>query len=270
MNYRLLAAIISAAMICASAAGCEKSKSSSVITKNSEAAEQVTDEAETYEAETTESESEKKNTEETSESEQEYKQTTTAMVTETVTTVTTAATTPHELAEKARQGYPSAYEAAQAYYDAYLTGNYELVCNMFCKPETDAYNEYFDSLELTETKAETIFTNDAVENAVKASMENIKNLRADNQDSESDKWSVSLKEEDIVPSQPEDIDSFNEALGTSFTSGADCGYVYYQNETNQKAFVCNGCAFVEYNGKWYLSYTSLIQSELINYMEIFE
>lgn len=265
MNYRLLVTIISAALICASAAGCEKSKSSSVITKNSEAAEQMT-----TMLETTESETEEKNIKETVAIQKENVQTTTAAVTEAATTITTTSASPHEQAEKAKHGYSSAYEAAKAYYNAYLTNNYELIYNMFCEPELNAYNAYFDSLELTETKADDIFTKDTVENAVKASMENVKNLRADNQDSDNDKWSVTLKEEDIVVSQVEDIGLFNETLGTSFTSGADCGYVYYQNETNQKAFVGNGCAFVEYNGKWYLSYTSLIQSELINYMEIFE
>ena len=100
-------------------------------------------------------------------------------------------------------------------------------------------------------------------------MQNIANLRADNQDSETDGWTVSLTAEDIIQSTPEDVAAFNETLGTSFTSGADCAYVYYQDLANQRAFVGNGCAFVESDGRWYLSYSSAIQSELLNYMNLF-
>ena len=180
-----------------------------------------------------------------------------------------AAETPLDQLEKAKQGYSSAYEAAQYYYNAYLTDNYELVYSMFCQEEIDAYNSYIDSIEMFDSPAASVFRKSAVTDTVKASMANIDALRADNQDSENDKWTVLLTEEDIFPAEEEDIVEFNDTLGTSFTSAADCGFVYYQDTDNQRAFVGNGCAFVEYEGKWYLSYASAMQSELLMYMEIF-
>jgi|GEM_PF-534345 len=253
LNYKLsCAAFLTAALFCATVTSCGKQKNSAPVS----------------ESETTTYETVAEKITETSTNANET--TTAATTTETSQEETTAAVeTVQETTETVQHGFSTPYEAAQFFYNAYLSSNSELIYSMFCQSEIDAYNAYIDSQAYFDAPAAEIFSKAAVEAAISASMQNIANLRADNQDSETDGWTVSLTEEDIIQSTPEDVAAFNETLGTSFTSGADCAYVYYQDLANQRAFVGNGCAFVESDGRWYLSYSSAIQSELLNYMNLF-
>ncbi len=262
-----------AAVVCLSMTGCEKSKGSSASSDISREEEPNTSDDKTEET-AAPSEETLADVQDTSVTTETFTKTEpvsgeAADTTQQQSADEPSTETPQDQLEKAKQGYSSAYEAAQYYYNAYLTDNYELVYSMFCQEEIDAYNSYIDSIEMFDSPAASVFRKSAVTDAVKASMANIDALRADNQDSENDKWTVLLTEEDIFPAEDEDIAEFNDTLGTSFTSAADCGFVYYQDTDNQRAFVGNGCAFVEYEGKWYLSYASAMQSELLMYMEIF-
>ena len=66
-----------------------------------------------------------------------------------------------------------------------------------------------------------------------------------------------------------ELNDFNKTLNTEFSAAADCGYVYYKDGNDDHSFIGNGCAFVEHDGKWYLSYTTIMNAELITYLDIY-
>ena len=84
-----------------------------------------------------------------------------------------------------------------------------------------------------------------------------------------DKWTVSLAEDLLRTTGDNELADFNKTLNTEFTAAADCGYVYYKDGNDDHSFIGNGCAFVELDGRWYLSYTTIMNAELITYLDIF-
>lgn len=190
------------------------------------------------------------------------------------TTTTTAATTekPKETEKKAdeapKKGYSSSFEAAKAYYNAYLTSNADAVYDMFCSEEMEGYFAYLGTTDLLQGKnAQVVFKRSNVVNAIKQSMKNIHDIMAEKSDVPADKWTTSLSEDLLKPTGENELNDFNKTLGTKFTNAADCGMVYYKDGNDDHNFIGNGCAFVELDGRWYLSYTSIMHSELITYLE---
>ena len=99
-------------------------------------------------------------------------------------------------------------------------------------------------------------------------MDNISGIMESSSDSSTDKWYVQLNDSDLKLVDNEVLEEFNTTLGTSYTSVAECRFVFYQNETNGESFSGNSSAFVERNGKWYLSYSNAMGVELMNYIEL--
>lgn len=193
---------------------------------------------------------------------------TTAAAEETSTAaVTTAA---QKETEAPKKGKGSSFEAAQAYYNAYISGNAEAVYELFCEDEIEGYNVYLGTTELLEGKnPQVVFKRSNVINAIKESISVIHEIMAANSDVPAGKWSVSLTESTLTPIEPDELREFNDTLGTAFTSANDCGRVFYMDGDPDHDFVGNGCAFVELDGRWYLSYTTVMNAELITYMDIY-
>lgn len=196
-----------------------------------------------------------------------------------VTTSTTAAgsvtdpattTTAQKEPEAPKKGKDSSFEVAQAYYNAYVSGNADAVYELFCEDEIEGYNAYLSTTELLEGKnPQVVFKRSNVISAIKESISVIHEIMAVNSEVPAEKWSFSLTEEDLRPIEPDELKSFNDTLGTAFTSAVDCGRVYYMDGDPDHDFVGNGCAFVELEGRWYLSYTTVMNAELITYMDIY-
>ena len=87
-------------------------------------------------------------------------------------------------------------------------------------------------------------------------------------DSEDDRWTADISEGLLAEVTEEELSTFNEELGTDYTSGYVINYMYYVNADNGEVFVGNSSAFLEKNGQWYVSFSSLMQSELINQLEV--
>ena len=105
--------------------------------------------------------------------------------------------------------------------------------------------------------------------AIKASIANIRQLMAENGGKPAEEWGVSLKEEDLSAFSAEEMSIFNNKLGTSFTSGYDCNFVYYTDGDDNHSFLGNDCALVEKDGRWYISYSTALSSELITFLDIY-
>ena len=190
----------------------------------------------------------------------------TAAVSEDITTATTEPVT----VVNTENGYDSPFDAAKNYYNAYLTNNYEAVYNMFCDEEIEAYSRYLsDDGLIGEEKPEKAFGKGNVMKAIKASIANIRQLMAENGGKPAEEWGVSLKEEDLSAFSAEEMSIFNNKLGTSFTSGYDCNFVYYTDGDDNHSFLGNDCALVEKDGRWYISYSTALSSELITFLDIY-
>lgn len=197
---------------------------------------------------------------------------------ESVTTGTTAAeetsaavtTTAQKETEAPKKGKGTSFEAAQAYYNAYISGNADAVYELFCEDEIEGYNAYLSTTELLEGKnPQVVFKRSNVISAIEESISVIHEIMAANSDVPAGKWSVSLTEGSLTPIEPDELKEFNDTLGTAFTSADDCRRVFYMDGDPEHDFVGNGCAFVELDGRWYLSYTTVMNAELITYMDIY-
>ena len=261
--------IIAAAAVCAISASmwsCGDKKKTDSSDKNetstSSSAETTTDVTTTSEKETTTA------------SDKTTETTVSSTETSAAQTTTTAAATekPKEAEKKAEEapqkGFSSSFEAAKAYYNAYLTNNADAVYDMFCKEEIEAYHAYIGTTDLLDGKnPQVVFKRSAVIDAIKQSMGNIRRIMAEKSDVPPEKWTTSLAEDTLKATGENELKDFNKTLSTEFTAGSDCGLVYYKDGNEEHDFVGNGCAFVELDGRWYLSYSSVMRSELITYMD---
>ena len=194
---------------------------------------------------------------------------TTVTVTETTTAVTTAAP---KTTEEPKKGFDTCIDAARAYYNAYLHSDPEAVYNMFCPEEIEGYHAYLDTSksELLEGKnAQVMFKRSKVIAAINESIKRIHSIMSDKSDVPPENWTTTIDEQLLKPTDENGLNDFNKQLGTSFTSASGCGYVYYSDGNEEHVFLGNSCGFVELNGRWYLSYTTVMNCELITYMDIF-
>ncbi|WP_297960160.1 hypothetical protein [uncultured Ruminococcus sp.] len=262
-------AVLLAALLAAASWSCgNKNKTdSSNVTADTTAASGVTTEAQTTSAEDT-------SAAETTSAPDGSTVTTSA---ETVTSDTAAATTtaaateaPQTPTKAVKKGFDSSYEAAKAYYNAYLTNNADAVYDMLCDEEIEAYHAYLRSTDLLEGKnPQVVFKRSNVINAIKQSIQAIHDIMKEKSDVPPEKWTVSLTEELLRETGENELKDFNKTLNTEFSAAADCGYVYYKDGNDDHSFIGNGCAFVEHDGKWYLSYTTIMNAELITYLDIY-
>ena len=204
-----------------------------------------------------------------SEKDKNEKSTDKAVTTSSASDGTTVTTEPVTVTVS-ENGYASAQEAAQNYYNAYLTNNYEALYNMFSEDEIKAYHTYVDSAGLIgEEKADKAFGKGNVIKAIKGSIANIRSIMAEKSDKPAEQWAVTFKDEDLKAASPEELAQYNQTLGTSFTNAMNCDYVYYTDGDDRNSFVGNACSLVENNGRWYLSYSTLMSAELITFLDIF-
>ncbi len=280
-------AAVSAILMCISAVSCSGKKSSDM--EKSEITGSETNTISSNAGTSAEAASETKaaassaeeKTEQTSEKESDKtEQTTVAAVTAaadttaaTVTTVATSAAVTEALTENQPKddagagGYTSNLEIAQEFYNAYLSRDPEKIYGMFDQEEMINYGKMIES-ELDGKTADEVFSKQAVMKAIGASMDSIDEIMTAYSDSESDKWSVAITSDDMETADEKSLESFNSDLKTSYSSAVIINYIFYKNETNGESFTGNSSAFIEKNGKWYLSYSSLMQSELLNYLEV--
>ncbi len=186
------------------------------------------------------------------------------------TTAPAATEAPQAPTKAVKKGYDSSFEAAKAYYNAYLTGNADAVYDMLCEEEIEAYHSYLRSTDLLEGKnPQVVFKRSNVISAIKQSIQAIHDIMKEKSDVAPDKWTVSLTEDLLRTTGDNELADFNKTLNTEFTAAADCGYVYYKDGNDDHSFIGNGCVFVELDGRWYLSYTTIMNAELITYLDIF-
>lgn len=198
----------------------------------------------------------------------------TTEISATTVTTTAAETTSAKNEEKKesapQKGFDSSFDAAKAYYNAYLTGNAEAVYDMFCTEEMEGYHAYLNSTDLLDGKnPQVVFKRSNVIDAIKKSMDAIYGIMGEKSDIPHDKWTCSLTEETLKNTGENELKDFNKTLSTNFTAAADCGHVYYKDGDDEHSFIGNACAFVELDGRWYLSYSTVLNAELITYMDIF-
>ncbi|WP_295076680.1 hypothetical protein [Ruminococcus sp.] len=200
---------------------------------------------------------------------------TSSTVTETAAATTeTAATavTTEPKTEAPQKGFATCIDAARAYYDAYLHGNPDAVYDMFCADEIAGYHAYLDTSrsELLDGKnAQVLFKRSKVTSAINDSIKKVHSIMAEKSDVPPEKWTTTLDEQLLKPTDENALKDFNKQLGTNFSNASDCGIVYYRDGNEEHDFIGNGCGFVELNGRWYLSYTTVMKCELITYMDIY-
>jgi hypothetical protein len=264
-------AVILAAVLSSALWSCENKKSSQGGA--SEASTSAITET-TSEAVTTSQEETKAGTTTAASAETTAESTTTAAGTTTTTAAETtapAATETTQAPTKAvKKGFDSSFEAAKAYYNAYLTKNADAVYDMLCEEEIEAYHSYLRSTDLLEGKnPQVVFKRSNVISAIGKSIQAIHDIMKEKSDVPPEKWTVSLTEDLLRTTGENELADFNKTLNTEFGSAADCGYVYYKDGNDDHSFIGNGCAFVELDGRWYLSYTTIMNAELITYLDIF-
>ena len=99
-------------------------------------------------------------------------------------------------------------------------------------------------------------------------MDNIGQIMEYYADSDKDTWSFSVRGSDLETVSEEDLEEFNESLGTSYTKAYTCQYMFYNDDTNGKSFTGNSASFVESGGVWYLSYASAMGTDLLNFIDV--
>ena len=265
ISSRIIAAV-TAVILSAAAYGCNNKTNTS-----SSSSSETTTAASTDEAVTT---SETESSTDSGASTTTAAGTTSGMTSETTTTTAANEKPTEKPAEtttaEVKTGFGSSFDAAKAYYNAYLTNNADAVYDMFCPEEIEAYHAYIGTTDLLDGKnPQVAFKRSTVIEAIKQSMAAIRSIMAEKSDVPPEKWTTSLVEDTLRPTGENELKDFNNTLGTEFTSGSDCGYVYYRDGNGEHDFIGNGCAFVELNGRWYLSYSSVMNAELITYMDIY-
>ena len=194
-------------------------------------------------------------------------QTTTSTTgTAAVSSTETTATSTETETEKKKDAHedPDVLTAARRFYQAYLDHDADTVYSMFERSEIDGYCKMIEP-QLSGEPAKEIFRRASVIRAIEASMDNIREIMA-YYGKEGDKWSFALKEEDLIQVDEDELNEFNKSLGTSFTKAYSCQYMIYNDDTNSESFTGNSASFVEKDGKWYLSFSSAVGSDLINFM----
>lgn len=271
-NKRIIAAL-SAILMCVPAVSCSSKKSSEA--KKSEAASSESKEILSGDENSAEAPSETNGTassadekeEPTSEKKSDNTEETDADSEIAAATQSGTEAATENKSESDSGGYTSSIDIAQDFYNAYLSRDAEKIYAMFDNEEIRNYSKLIEG-ELDGKSADEVFSKQAVTNAIGASMDSIGEIMAAYSDSDSDKWSVSVTSDDMETADEKSLESFNGDLKTSYSAAVIINYIYYENETNGETFTGNSCAFLEKNGKWYLSYSSLMQSELLNYLEV--
>lgn len=199
-------------------------------------------------------------------------QTETKTETQTNTDITTASETSTETQETTEpeksRSEPSkdCLELAQRFYQAYLDHDAETVYSLFDLDEIEGYNKLIEP-ELNGASAKEVFRKAAVIRAIEASMDNVREIMAYYATADSDKWSFKVTMDDLDEVDEESLEDYNKRLGTSFTSSYTCQYMIYNDDTNGKSFTGNSVSFVEKDGSWYLSYSSIMGSDLIYFID---
>jgi len=192
--------------------------------------------------------------------------TTAEAVTETTSSVTDTSVTTEAASNTVNVPDTGCAEAAAAFYQAYLEHDPEKVYGMFADQEREGYNEVVRS-ELEGKDPKEVFRRAALIKAIGSSMDNISEIMDYYSDGEDDKWTFMIPDGELTEVDSEQLAEFNKSLGTAFTKAYTCQYMFYKDETNDKSFTGNSSAFVELNGKWYLSYSSVMGTDLINFMD---
>lgn len=259
MNKKITAVLLSALMACGGMASCSKSKSDSSDNKSSAVPEKTT--AAPQPAETTVS-----TTIPATKAAVTTKITTkkSAVVTATQPDSTETTTVPVNVSGS---GYTDSLTLASDFYQAYLDHEPEKVYEMFNEQEIKCYKELMAD-ELEGKSPDEVFSKESLIKAIDASMVMIEEIMAEFSDSENDRWTADISEGLFTEVTEEELSAFNEDLGTDYTKGTVINYMYYVNADNGEPFVGNSSAFLENNGQWYVSFSSLMQSELINQLEV--
>ena len=275
MHRKYTALLLCAAAVLVTGCGGKSSSSSSesetaAVTSSTAASDEKTVTAsetvttrQTTESKTTAAVTETETTQETTEPESE---TDDGYATEE-TEETTEPTTFAEADKYEHTNSSDCIEAARAFYQAYLDHDAEKVYSMFEKTEIDGYNDKI-APELGGVSAKEMFRRAAVIRAIEASMDNIGQIMDYYADGKSDEWSFKLDEDDLDDVDEEELKEFNKSLGTSYTRACACRYMFYNDDTNGASFTGNSSAFVELDGKWYLSYSSVMGTDLLNFIEV--
>ena len=259
MNKKISAVLLSVLMACGGMASCSKSKSDSSDNKSSAATEKTTEAASSAEttAITTVSATESSVT----------NKITTKKTAPSVTTQPASKTPSTAPANASGSGYTDSLTLASDFYQAYLDHDPEKVYKMFNEQEIECYKELMAD-ELEGKSPDEVFSREALIKAIDDSMVMVEEIMAEFSDSENDRWTADISEGLFTEVSEEELSSFNEDLGTDYTSGTVINYMYYVNADNGEPFVGNSSAFLEKNGQWYVSFSSLMQSELINQLEV--
>lgn len=248
-TVKFIAAILALAVLTALCGCSKKDKGSSLSTV-------IT--AENSETAATETSHEEK----TSES-----QTNAASESVSVSTESTTEPTASENTSESTEGYPDAVSAAKDYYNAYINHDAEAVYSLFNKDEIEGFYTVMESA-LEGKSAEEVFRKAAVIRAIESSMDAMKVFMDSHATSANDKWSVTITDKELEEVKKEKLDEFNTSLGTSYTSGFECRYIFYSNDNNGESFQGNSSAFLEKDGKWYLSFSNAMGTDLLNYIEL--
>lgn len=259
MNKKIAAVLLSTLMVCGAIASCSKSESGSSDNKSSAVPEKIT--AASSPAETTAS-----TTVPATEAPVTTK-TTTKKAVKTVTTQPASKAVETAPADVSGSGYTDSLTLASDFYQAYLDHEPENVYKMFNEQEIECYKELMAD-ELDGKSPDEVFSREALIKAIDDSMVMVEEIMAEFSDSENDRWTADVSAELFTEVTEEELSSFNEELGTDYTSGTVINYMYYVNADNGEPFVGNSSAFLEKNGQWYVSFSSLMQSELINQLEV--
>lgn len=178
---------------------------------------------------------------------------------------TAAAPEPETKPAEDDSRYTEHMDIVRDFYDAYLKHDAEAVYAMFSREETEAYYKVIEPA-LDGRAANEVFKKSVVIKAISDSMDAVKDIMGSYADTDADKWSVLISEENIRDISEEDLKGFNADYGTGFTSAVQCRYMFYQDDSNGQAFTGNVSSFLEKDGKWYLSFSQLVQSDLYKYI----
>lgn len=252
MNKKITAVLLSVLMACGGIVSCSKGESGRSGEKSSAVSENTTEVSQPVETTATAAT--------TAEKISAGKTTTTTNASPAVTTQTISADAPGS-------GYTDSFALASDFYQAYLDHDPEKVYKMFNEQEIECYKTLMAD-ELDGKSPDEVFSKDALVRAIDDSMVMIEEIMAEYSDSENDRWTADVSEQLFTEVTEEELAAFNEELGTDYTGGTIIAYMYYVNADNGEPFVGNSSAYLEKNGQWYVSFSSLMQSELIDQLDL--
>lgn len=176
------------------------------------------------------------------------------------------ATTTAPPKEEKKPGAPDAMSLAKSYYQAYLDHNAEAVYALFDQNEINGYIKAVEK-ELGEEDLAQYFSKDKIISAINKSISNVDDIKKDHSSSDKDKWSFKFKDEEFEAISEEDLKSYNELLGTSYSSASSCPVMYYVNDDNGDQFTGNSASFIEMDGRWFISFSNAISTDLFNFLD---